>query len=345
MQPWLHSLLVLWKSVCAVALVAVVAVACSASSDDSDHAAGRLPLRTVRDVRLPGRTTRFDYQSIDATARRLYLAHLGDSAVVVVDLDRLHPVATIGQIADVHGVLAVPELNRVFATATGTDQLVAIDSTTNRVVGRVPTGRFPDGLAYDAVDGLVLVSNKDAGSETIIDAHTLITRGTVELGDEVGNVTYDPTTRLAWVAVRTPEQLVAFDPTTGRVATRISLPGCDGAHGVYLGTADRAFVACERNARLAIVDRTGRRLVGLVRVGADPDVLAADPVDGRLYVAAESGTVTVMATQPTVRVLARAHLADTAHTVAVDPRDRRAFFPLEDVGGHPVLRVLQPVGG
>ena len=35
------------------------------------------PLTRVRDVSLPGRATRFDYQSIDERSRRLYLAHLG----------------------------------------------------------------------------------------------------------------------------------------------------------------------------------------------------------------------------------------------------------------------------
>ena len=301
-----------------------------------------LPLRSVRDVRLPGRTTRFDYQSIDPTQRRLYLAHLGDSTVVVVDLDRLRPMATINHVTDVHGVLAVPELNRVFATATGSDELVAVDATTNRAVGRAATGDFPDGLAFDPVDRAVLVSNKNAGSITIVNAQTLTNTATIKLGHEVGNVAYDPTSHQAWAAVRTPDQLVAFDPATRRVIRRIRLPGCDGAHGVYLAPAGRAFVACERNARLAIVNRTSGRLVDLARVGTDPDVLAVDPTDGRLYVAAESGTLAVLATRPSPRVIARAHLADAAHTVAVDSSTRRVFVPLEDVGGHPVLRVLEP---
>lgn len=328
----------------AVISVLLIAAACTPARSQAE-ASRALPLHTVRDVRLPGGTTRFDYQSIEPLARRVYVAHLGDSAIVAIDLDRLRPIATIGHIADVHGVLAVPELNRVFATATGTNQLVAIEATTNRVVGWAPTGSFPDGLAYDPVDGIVIVSNKNSGSETLVDAHTLTTRGTIKLGDEVGNVTYDPARRMAWAAVRTPEQLVAFDPATRHVLARISLPGCDGAHGVYVGPAGRAFVACERNAKLAIVDLTRRRPVDLVRVGAEPDVLAVDPVDGRLYVAAESGIVTVLATRPTVHVLAQAHLAESAHSVAVDPRTRRVVFPLQDVRGHPVLRVMQPVGG
>ena len=72
-----------------------------------------LPLERVRDVRLPGRSTRFDYQSVDAPGRRLYVAHLGDSTLDVIDVDALTAVATVPDIADVHGVLAVPEIGRV----------------------------------------------------------------------------------------------------------------------------------------------------------------------------------------------------------------------------------------
>ena len=330
----------LWRLLFCILLL--TGAGCSSSSPSGGHISASLPLGAVRDVRLPGRTTRFDYQSIDPVARRLYIAHLGDSSVVVVNLERLRPVATIGDVSEVHGVLAVPELNRVFATATGTNELVAIDMTTNRIAGRAPTGEFPDGLAYDQVDGLVLVSNKNAGTESVIDGRTLRSVATIKFGDEVGNVEYDQVSKLAWVAARTPDQLVAFDPMTHRVVHRIRLPGCEGAHGVYLSPDGRAFVACERNARLAVVDLTRRRLVELVDVGADPDVLAVDPTDARLYVAAESGVVTVLATQPHLRVLGRAHLADTAHTVAVDPGTRRVFVPLEDRGGHPVLRIMTP---
>ena len=35
-------------------------------------------------------------------------------------------------------------------------------------------------------------------------------------------------------AVRPPDELTAFDPATGSVTGRIPLPGCHGAHGVYV---------------------------------------------------------------------------------------------------------------
>jgi hypothetical protein len=32
-----------------------------------------------------------------------------------------------------------------------------------------------------------------------------------------------------------------------------------------------------------------------------------------------------------------------AHTVAVDPKTHLVYFPLENIDGHPILRIMQPV--
>ena len=70
------------------------------ASAEASRPPKRLPLVHVTDVRLPGNATRFDYQSIDPTRRRLYIAHLGDSTLDVVDLDTLRVVATVPKVAD-----------------------------------------------------------------------------------------------------------------------------------------------------------------------------------------------------------------------------------------------------
>jgi len=304
----------------------------------------QLPLTRVRDVRLPGRSSRFDYQSIDAPGRRLYVAHLGDSALDVVDLDTLRVTRTVRDLPKAHGVLAVPALGRVFVSATGTNELVTLDATTNEVIGRTPTGTFPDGIAYDERDDLVLVSNKNEGSESVFVGRSGRDVRTVQLGREVGNVAYDSSTGLAYVAVRPPDELVAIQPTTGSVTTRIRLKGCRGAHGVYVqAQTQQAFVACERNARVATIDLAQQSQTGIDSVGNNPDVLAYDPADGRLYVAAESGVVTVFSTDPgQLRKLGQAHLADSAHSVAVDPTTQLVYFPLERDPKKPGIRVMRP---
>ncbi|TMK63919.1 MAG: hypothetical protein E6G60_07600 [Actinobacteria bacterium] len=302
------------------------------------------PLTRVRDVSLPGRATRFDYQSIDERSRRLYLAHLGDSTVVAVDLDRLAAVASVPGVTDVHGIIAAPDLFRVFATATGANELVAIDPDSHRVVARERTGEFPDGVGYDPFHHVVAVSNKDAGSVTLFHAPALSVIATIKLARETGNVVYDELRHVMLAAARPPEQLVMIDPARDRVVHRLRLTGCRGAHGVAISpNRQEAFVACEDNARMVTVRLAAWKQIATSTVGAQPDVLAVDPALERLYVASESGVVTVFATTSGApRKLGQLRVDPHAHSVAVDLRTHRVFFPLQDVNGHPVLRVMRP---
>jgi len=66
------------------------------------------------------------------------------------------------------------------------------------------------------------------------------------------------------------------------------------------------FVACYRNAALLTVDQTNRNTLNSNAVGEGPDVLAYDPSAHRLYVAAESGTLTKLDLHHTLRLKTRA---------------------------------------
>ena len=77
-------------------------------------AQGALPLERVADVPLPGGASRFDYQSMDSEGGRLYIAHLGASRLIVFDTRNRRVLSEIGNLASVHGVVAVPELYRVY---------------------------------------------------------------------------------------------------------------------------------------------------------------------------------------------------------------------------------------
>src|SRR5205823_16081 len=148
------------------------------------------------------------------------------------------------------------------------------------------------------------------------------------------------------VTLRPPDQVVAFDPTGGTITDRFRLKKCRGAHGLYVQPqTQQAFVACENNAKVVMVDLQNHGQIAAASVGDNPDVLAYDPGLGRLYVAAESGTVTAFSTTPTrLHKLGHAHLADKSHSVAVDPTTHLVFFPLERDPNKPGLRIMKPVG-
>src|SRR5205085_3757604 len=93
-------------------------------------AQNRLPLERVADVPLPGVASRFDYQSMDEGRGRLYIAHLGANRMAVFDTKSQPIISEVADLKSVHGVLAVPELHRVYATATATNELAVIDDET-----------------------------------------------------------------------------------------------------------------------------------------------------------------------------------------------------------------------
>jgi DNA-binding beta-propeller fold protein YncE len=331
------------RAVAAVAAAAVCLAACATGRLPPGERMA-LPLRQVADVPLPDGVSRFDYESIDPRRHVLYIAHLGASSIVAFNTLTRRVQADRHGVAAVHGVLAVPGLGKLFASATGSGQAVTISEATGRILARAPAGAYPDGIAYDPARQEAFVSDESAGAETIIDARDGHRIATIRLDGQAGNVQYDPSSGQILADVQTRNTVAVIDPGSNRVVRAVQLPGCDHDHGLYIDKARRlAFVACDGNGRLLVLDLTNFAVTQTLRVGAEPDVLAFDPALRRLYVAAESGVVTVLAERRrSLATLGRAFLAPEAHTIAVDPRTHLAYFALQDVAGKPVLQIMAP---
>jgi DNA-binding beta-propeller fold protein YncE len=331
----------------AVFLLIVVAAGISVgrvANASDDPASGNLPLQHVADVPLPGRASRFDYESYDPERHLLFIAHLGDSEVVVFDTSSASVVARVPGIAAVHGVLVVPELSRVYASATGTNEIVAIDERTLREVARMPGGVYPDGMAYAPDVHKLYVSDETGETETVIDVLAIKRVATIPLGGEVGNTQYDPVSRHIFVNLQTRRQLVEIDPTTDAIVARIDLPGARGNHGLLIVPERRlAFIACEDNDRLLVLDMRTMKLAASFDVGGDPDVLAFDPGLRTVYVAGEAGIVSMFSVAGAhVSKIGDGRVGPNAHVVNVDATMHRSYFPLKSVDGRPVLRVMAP---
>lgn len=329
---------------CVLAAFMAVSPADSGSVYGETSAAGNLPLDTVADVPLPGRPTRWDYASIDPERHLLFLAHLGDSAVVVVDTSTDRVLASIPGISRVHGVLAVPKLGRVYASATGANELAVIDEDSLKVIARIPAGVYPDGIAYAPDADKLFVSDETGKTDTVIDAATNQRIATIGLGGEIGNTQYDPVSKHIFANVQTRDELVEIDPLTNQVVARHRLSGAQGNHGLLIDPGDRlAFIVCEGNDKLLVLDMRTMQVVKAFDVGHTPDVLAWDRRLDLVYVASESGVVSLFKVDGrNVEKVGEGWLGSHAHAVAVDPRNHYAYFPLQDVRGKPVLRITRP---
>jgi DNA-binding beta-propeller fold protein YncE len=263
--------------------------------------------------------------------------------VVVFDLDSARVVAEVSGTPRVTGVWAVPAHHMVYASAAGDHELVGIDDQTLKVTARVGGIRFPDGIAYAPAEQKVFVSDESGGADVVVDARTNTRRSTIELGGEAGNTHYDSVSHCILVAVQTRNQLIAIDPAKEKIVARYDLPGSDHPHGFTVDEPGRlAFISCEGNGKLLVVDLRTMKVLSTHTVGDDPDVLAWDSTWRRLYVASESGVVSEFVADGAVLRGVGEIRAPHAHTVSVDPRTHRVYLPLENVNGHPVLRILTP---
>ena len=111
------------------------------------QASGNQVLKQVADIPMPGPAVRFDYQSLDVEHGTLYMAHMNADQLVVFDTQKRQVIANLDGFKRVHGVIAVPEMNRVFASATGEQQMVAVDMNALKIVGAAGPINYPDGLA------------------------------------------------------------------------------------------------------------------------------------------------------------------------------------------------------
>jgi len=168
---------------------------------------------------------------------------------------------------------------------------------------------------------------------------------TIALGGEAGNSHYDATSHCVVVAVQTLNQVVFIDPASARIVRRVRLDeAVEAPHGMYIDSAHRlAFVAGEESGTLGVLDLRTLRLTQVVRVGRGPDVLAFDEGLARLYVASESGVVSVFGERAArLTPLGRLRLPH-AHTVAVDSTSHAVYLPLENRGDHPVMRIMEAI--
>ncbi len=303
----------------------------------------RLKLQLVGEVPLPGGISRFDYQTIDVIKRKLFISHMGANSMIVYDLNSNRVVGTVTDIPRPTGILAVPELDRVYVSASAAKEVYVIDETTLKKLGTVRTGSFPDGIAYDPELKRAFVSCEFGSVVTAFDAQSDKVITNISMGGHVGNTHFDPLSRMIFSTVQTLGELVEINPRSLKIVARYHLEGCEGPHGFCIVDKPHfAFITGEDNASYVVFDLSTKSIISRGKVGIGPDVLAYDSSCHRLYVGSESGMVSAFDMEDmTVRDIGNQFLAEHAHSVSIDTKTHRAFFPLQDVGGKAVLWIMK----
>ena len=361
---YVSSITLRWLSVAAILATATATSSWCAASLSTELPTFRRLFTLVGDYPIGTATSRIDYESLDLTAGRLYISKMGEGKLLVFDTGGKRLLNQVDGFPKITGVLAVGELHRVYASvpgsglassvdvglgmlglSSGRGEIVVLDSNNLRVMARLPGGVFPDGLAYDPHDARIFVSDEFGAAVIAIDVKSNRVLVRINAGGEVGNVQYDSVTQRAYVAVQSRDELAVIDPAKLVLVGTDKIDGCHHPHGLAVApTGMVGYVACDENDVLATVDLLTMKVLHLLPVAHDPDVLVIDQSAQRLYVASESGNVSAFDVS-NVREpvsLGEVFVGGDAHSVAVDPITHVLYFPIADLDGHAAIRVLRP---
>jgi len=282
------------------------------------------PYKFFNEIRIGGEGG-WDYVTIDATARRLYLSHA--TKVVVVDLTKN---AVIGEIPDtpgVHGFVAVPELQRGFSTNGKEAKVSVVDLSTLKTISKIETGANPDALIYEARRGELYVFNHTGNSATVIDAKAAKVISTIPLDGNPEFAAADADR--VYCNIEDKSEIEVIDTSKHEVVARWPLAPGEEPTGMALDAAHhRLFAGCH-NKLMAMLDTETGKVVTTVPIGAGVDACVFEDATQFAFASCGDGTTTI-AKEETPQKLTVVQTLKTergARTMALDPETHRIYLP------------------
>jgi YVTN family beta-propeller protein len=299
---------------CIVTSLIFLAALSSPVAADEYQLVGKIPI---------GGEGGWDYLSIDAHARRLYVTHA--TKVVVIDLGNN---SVIGEIADtpgVHGFAIAPP--RGFSSNGKENKVSIVDLKTLRTTSKVETGENPDAILYEPDNAEVYAFNGRGQFASVINAASGKVVATIRLGGRPEFAVADPTSHRVFCNIEDKSEVAEIDTKTHTVTARWPLAPGEEPSGLAFDPAHhRLFAGCG-NKLLVMLDSNSGKVIATGPIGAGVDACAFDEKTGNIFASCGDGTVTIMR-QDSVRlnVIQTLQTERGARTMALDPATRRIYL-------------------
>ena len=297
-------------------------------------------MKEVERIALPRHAPdgEFDHAAVDPVGDRLFVAHPSNDSVEMVDLRTRRHLGSLTGLRGVAGVWVDAEAHLLFTSNRGenTSSVFQLGADATRESFRLATGSRPNGMAFDARRGVLMVAGvgdprvpRSPPTLTFIDVQNRRILGQTEAPGRTRWALYHRASDTFYVNVADPPLIAAIP--AGQVPTleRTFPMPARGPHGLEQDPdGGLLYCACDDGVLLSLDLATAEpKVVG--RLSGPPDVLWLNARRRRLYCAIGTpGAVDVFGLHP----LGKAGSVPTqegAHTLTVDPqRDQvHVFLP------------------
>jgi DNA-binding beta-propeller fold protein YncE len=218
----------------------------------------------------------------------------GRTFLRVVDLAGRRPGLTVdlGAYGDVTDVWPSHEGTRAWVAAEEGGRVLTVDTRTGDLLMIWTIGESSSQAgAVSAGDRHIYVTNREAGTLTIIDRATVGAR-TVELGRGVSAVDlWERGARTVWLANALRDELVAVSGRSGDVVARLSSGGRGPIQLRVRPGSDEIWVAHEESRDVVLVDARDHRILDRIPLDVRPRDLTFSRDGAEVYVNASAGVV------------------------------------------------------
>ena len=298
----------------AAALVGALAVAPKAADG---------PYQFIKDVQIGGEGG-WDYLTLDAAAKRLYISH--GTKVVVYDLTKD---AVVGEIADtpgVHGAVIASD-GHIFTSNGRESKASMVDAKTLQTIKKVETQGNPDFIMYEPKLKEVYTFNGTGRSATVIDAAGNVV-ATIPLGGKPEAGVPDPAAGRVYVNNETASTIVVIDVAKHEVVANWSIAPGESAAGLAIDLKNHRLFVGAHNNKMLMMDSTNGRIIAEVPIGGGVDATWFDPGTGYAFSSCSTGTVTIAHEDAPdkLTVVQTLQTATGARTMALDPATHRIYL-------------------
>ncbi|MBC5827181.1 MAG: YncE family protein [Candidatus Eremiobacteraeota bacterium] len=264
----------------------------------------------------------FDYMTVDSARRRVYAAHTGNRALLIVNADTA---AIIGQVrvGPLHGVAIDPDSGFVY-TGDGEARTVSeVDPSAMKVVASADVPGPVDAIAYDPALHRIYADEDDGGRVFVIDSRSMKQTGTIVVpGHHPEYLAIDPKSHRLYQNIANLNEFVIVDPATLKVLKTVKTPEIDENHPLQIDAGLGHLYDAGRNGVLSTYDLDGK-LLGQTKFHGSFDQCDVDAREHLLACAGDGG-VTVFSDGGAagVSVLGIQAIDRGVHTVGVDDQSR-----------------------
>src|SRR3984893_7076667 len=301
------------------------------------EASGYHLVKTISLPPAPGGGEYYDYITVDAEARRVYVSH--GTEVVILNADDYTVMGKIEGLPRCAGVAGRKDLGKGFITDgdgrpdSTVQEVVIFDLKSLKVTGRVKTGQLDtDAIIYEPVTKHVFTFNGDSHNTTVIDA---VKESVITTIDLVGKVEFPAVDGKGMVYDNNPEKndVVAIDAHTNAITSRWATAPEGAPTSMAIDQKNRRLFSGGRGPQfLIMMDADSGKVITSYPISAGVDANAFEPATGMLFVATRAGMLHIYH-EDSPDKLSEVESVQTeygAKKLHIDPKTHNVFLTTSD---------------